>query len=539
MIPAWQYLILEKIAHSGYANLSLVILKLNRGNVKGYRKGNFIYRIHHLTDRFIFSHSSDYSRITDARNLITEIPALKLQVFKRDLVEEFAEEDLVRIRKYNLDVILKLCFGKVGGEILNIPESGVWSYSMDNFLSEDNRLTGYYEIAKKEPVTASGLFVLRSTKEGNKMISVIRESTCNYSVHLNRDRLFRRASLIIPRILSEIHSSGNAHLKILEGRYNLTGEEPEADLQTPSLLPAMVNLTGSLVVMLRQTWKKLVYSDPFSWVLLFNIGGNRSFQDIDYAKFRELKPPKDRFWADPFVVSNGEKYHVFVEEYIYRSNKGHIALLEIGTDGTLLSVKKVIKNHYHMSYPFVFKHRDDYFMIPETGENRTVDLYRSTDFPEKWILLKPLMTGINAVDTTLFYHNSKWWLFTVIDKIECKLDNSPELYLFYSDDFLSGNWISHPLNPVVTDVRNSRPAGRVFPQDGKIYRPSQDCSGRYGQAFTINEVITLSETDYVERPLLKVTPDWNKDLKGTHTFNFDNGFTIIDAYTFRKRSENI
>jgi hypothetical protein len=174
-------------------------------------------------------------------------------------------------------------------------------------------------------------------------------------------------------------------------------------------------------------------------------------------------------------------------------------------------------------------------MIPETGGNRTIDLYKCTEFPGKWVFVKNIMDNFNAVDSTLFYHNNKWWLFTVIDKIDSVTAVSPELYLFYTDDFLSENWTSHPQNPIVSDVRSARPAGKIFIKEEKIYRPSQDCSGRYGNSFDINQILTLTETEYSEKKIIKVKPEWDISLKGTHTFNFDGNFTIIDAYSFRKR----
>ena len=145
------------------------------------------------------------------------------------------------------------------------------------------------------------------------------------------------------------------------------------------------------------------------------------------------------------------------------------------------------------------------------------------------------MKDINAVDTTLFNHDGKWWLFTLIDKIDSSLAVSPELYLFWSDDFLSDHWTSHPLNPVVTDVRYARPAGRIFSRNGNIYRPSQDCAGRYGNAFDINLITKFSCDDYEERSVIKVRPEWDKSLRGTHTYNKDEDFSIIDVYKLRKR----
>ena len=44
----------------------------------------------------------------------------------------------------------------------------------------------------------------------------------------------------------------------------------------------------------------------------------------------------------------------------------------------------VIKEPFVLSYPYVFKWQDDYYMIPEAHTETSVRLYRATDFPYKW-----------------------------------------------------------------------------------------------------------------------------------------------------------
>ncbi len=126
-------------------------------------------------------------------------------------------------------------------------------------------------------------------------------------------------------------------------------------------------------------------------------------------------------------------------------------------------------------------------------------------------------------------------MFTSIDQTGHISGGSTELFLFSTDDIFSGKWESHPCNPIVSDVRNARPAGKIFMEDGILYRPSQDCSLRYGRGFNINRIINLSETQYLEEKIVEVTPSWDKRLKGAHTFNSDGDFTVIDVYTFRNR----
>jgi hypothetical protein len=110
-----------------------------------------------------------------------------------------------------------------------------------------------------------------------------------------------------------------------------------------------------------------------------------------------------------------------------------------------------------------------------------------------------------------------------------------ELFLFYSDELFTTEWISHPFNPVISDVTTARPAGRLFIKNGKIYRPSQDCSKMYGHGFNINEVLSLSETKYLEKKIAEVKPNWDSKLIGTHTYTSTETFVIIDGLTRRSK----
>jgi hypothetical protein len=448
---------------------------------------------------------------------------------------DFQKEDIDEIRRYSPDMILKFGFGFLTGQILKIPEFGVWSYSMDNFDTDRTGITGYYEVVKNDPVTKSELVILSKCGTKNLIISNAWESTCSYSIHLNRDKLFRRSSLFTLRVIKGIHKHGKNHLEGLGKKHEKDICDETLKLTAPSFSSSVRNFAAALMILLSKSIKKIFFSDPFNWILLFKKDDTKDFINNSYSSFNKLHPSKDKFWADPFVISRDNKYFVFIEEFIYAKNKGHISVLELDKQGGLLSVHKLIDKPYHMSYPFVFESVDEYYMIPESGGNRTIDLYKCIDFPGNWIFVKSIMKDVNAVDTTVFNYNSKWWLFTVIDEINSSLDGSPELFLFFTDNIISGNWISHPLNPIVSDIRNSRPAGKVFIHEGKIYRPSQDCAGRYGKAFNINQILTLTETEYEEVPIKKVEPDWDKSLKGTHTFNFDADFTVIDAYSMRRR----
>jgi hypothetical protein len=164
-------------------------------------------------------------------------------------------------------------------------------------------------------------------------------------------------------------------------------------------------------------------------------------------------------------------------------------------------------------------------MIPETGQNQTVELYRAEQFPRVWRREKVLLQGVRAVDTTLWRQDGVYWFFvTAITDHE----SSYQLLLFSSDS-LTGEWKYHPANPLSLDVRAARAAGSIFHHEGKLIRPAQDCSIAYGRAIRFFEIRKLNRNEYEERPLGGVEPTWSPGLACTHTYNRAPGFEVVDG----------
>jgi len=537
MVPYWEHFIIRELLETGCTEIVFIVSDGKEHPLHKSPKGqtSLFFRIHQKLDQLIFLGNNNALIKKDLHSFVTNAVQNQADSAGNQGFGTLNPDDLSEPGKYDPDIIFKLDYGRCPDDILRLPRYGVWSFSMKNFDYESEDTTGYYEVLGREPVTMVELISFNGMTGRKSTLIRIVESTCSYSISLNRDKLIRRASLAVSGIVRGTCLYGSEYLRKLEGKSDREGLEPKELKPVPVFPHSVLNIAVSAMRLIEKLLKKLIYTDAFNWRLLFRISKENDFMTNAYGSFKSLKPSDDKFWADPFVVAKKDRYFIFVEEFVYKKDKGHISVLELDYFGNLLKVSKILERSYHMSYPFVFESNGIYFMIPETGGNRSVELYRCDEFPGKWVFVKNLMTDINAVDTTLFLHNGKWWLFTVIDRINSALGASPELFLYYNDDLLSDNWIGHRLNPVITDVRSARPAGRIFRKEDKLYRPSQDCSGRYGNSFDINQIIALSEFDYKEEKVIKVKPDWDKKLKGVHTFNSDGDFTIIDAYSFRRR----
>jgi hypothetical protein len=285
---------------------------------------------------------------------------------------------------------------------------------------------------------------------------------------------------------------------------------------------------------LRHVWKLTRLAASLSvfskqWMLLFGIHPQIS---TSFRKFKYMIPPRDRFWADPCVVARDGKYYIFIEEFVYRKKKGTIAVIEMDASGNYSPPVPVLEQPYHMSYPFVFQYEGDYYMIPETKANATIEIHKCIEFPRRWEKCKVLMANVRAVDSTVFHHNGKWWMFTNLVENEGASPHD-ELFLFHADSPLAEQWHPHPLNPIVSDARRARPAGGIIAHNGKLYRPSQKVFPRYGWGFNLSEILVLSETEYQETLVQDIHPEWDSRMVGMHSLSYRDGLTCCDG--LRKR----
>jgi hypothetical protein len=265
------------------------------------------------------------------------------------------------------------------------------------------------------------------------------------------------------------------------------------------------------------------------WVIM--IAKQADYRNLRWEDFTPLMPDKDRYWGDPFVIRKDGRHFVYVEEKLYATGRGHIACLELDENGALAEHRVALRRDYHLSYPFVFEHGNELFMIPETAANRTVELYRCERFPDRWGFVKTLLRDVYAVDATLLEDEGGAWLFANVKEPGGSSLNA--LHLFRGARADADEWRPHPKNPVVRDLGSARPAGRIFRQDGQWIRPAQDSRQRYGHALKFNRITRLDESGYNEECVASFEPRGG-NIRATHTFNQADGLTVIDAVMRRR-----
>ena len=343
------------------------------------------------------------------------------------------------------------------------------------------------------------------------------------SLRRTRNRAFWKAAQAIVDRLELLQAGGVAYLE--------AQPRTKADMPRPRCPPGaattMRQAARAAASLAARRSLNAVSSEP--WFLGIRPRTYRTLMESGGVEdgFYPLEPPPGRAYADPFLLEENGKTYVFFEDYDAREQRGRISFVELDADGRPTHPPEpALTLPYHLSYPFVFRHRNEIFMIPESSAARTVSLYRAVGFPSHWALEAVLLDGPAALDATLLAHDDRLWLFAAVASPRAPLNDDLHLY---SSVELTGPWEPHRRNPVVADVRSARPAGRIFPSRGRLIRPAQDCSTTYGRAIVLNRIDALDRTEYRETAVATIEPRWHPGLIATHTYALGETFEVVDG----------
>ncbi|WP_425549144.1 glucosamine inositolphosphorylceramide transferase family protein, partial [Agrococcus terreus] len=127
-------------------------------------------------------------------------------------------------------------------------------------------------------------------------------------------------------------------------------------INVPLLPPSNLKILSFVLKLYKnkilQLIKSLFYFDQWALIFFNNKNANDPFNLKSYTK---ILPPKDRFWADPFLIKHNDKTYLFIEELIYKNKLGHLAVMEIDEQGNYTKPETILVKDYHLSYPFVFE----------------------------------------------------------------------------------------------------------------------------------------------------------------------------------------
>lgn len=306
------------------------------------------------------------------------------------------------------------------------------------------------------------------------------------------------------------------------------------------------SLTAAISLLVRQSYERVHRKLFFEyWQLAMlpdefpdNQANNKATRIADVVntpvhEYTNVAQTNDTVWADPHFIEHDGGTYVFFEKMHKHNENAHIAYAALDKNGKVTHTGQALSAEHHLSFPFVFAHEGECYMIPETVSLSSINLYKANRFPDSWEHHSTLLSGINTADTVIFQHANRWWMFTNCHSHR-SVDERDELHIYFADELL-GPWQPHALNPVLTGVDRSRMAGAVIKEDGCLYRPSQYGAYRYGFGINLSRIDVLTTSAYRESTVWRILPETGAGWSGCHSFTRSNAFTMIDRVRFRRR----
>ena len=211
------------------------------------------------------------------------------------------------------------------------------------------------------------------------------------------------------------------------------------------------------------------------------------------------KPKPLRFQADSFLFVKDDELFLFYELQHW-DDPGCIAMSKTRDLKTWTKPRVVLKEPFHLSFPFVFEYHGFIYMIPESQESNSIRLYRANADLTSFTYVRTLLEqrrerdiNFSYNDSHVYFKDSRCYLFTSYQK-----DWMYYQELFVADDLLNGEFVRHPQSPISVSNEYGRNAGSLIDWKGKLFRVTQDCHRDYGDNISLMEVRQIDIDSYKE-----------------------------------------
>ena len=280
------------------------------------------------------------------------------------------------------------------------------------------------------------------------------------------------------------------------------------------------NIIYIIIVLIDKFLNKYLLNKKIHWSINYS---RVCWNKIGTKKIYEIKNPKNKWFADPQVIREKKDHFIFFEDYSTISKKGAISCIRINKDNKKKYYENIILEKYHLSFPFIFKYQNCYYLIPETSAVNKIKIYKCIKFPFKWIFYKELLKS-KSVDHIIFKSKKKWYL---LNNEKSSKDVYSKLVGYVNHNPLNNNW--KKIKILKNSVLLGRNAG-YFEDKKNKFRVSQSyLPGRYGAGVFINKINKITNKSYNETIEKKYFPKIFSKIKGIHTLNSVDEFTVFDS----------
>ena len=246
--------------------------------------------------------------------------------------------------------------------------------------------------------------------------------------------------------------------------------------------------------------------------------------------FSLLPEEKDVWMADPLIYTHEGNDWLFVESFSKRDHRGSISVIDLNASDRQYKPVSVIEENYHMSFPMVFKWNDGIYMIPETSENHSVNLYQCTGFPYQWKLVSSFHTDRLIVDSVIIGSTDD--TLTLLAS-----ESSPENPLYvrfvrYTISCLNGSYAItfEPADSSVYTLDQRMGGNPMLIRDSLYYVTQTSTDIDYGVSVSLSLLKDhrVSPVQTLDRDTVDIQGIRMRDVIGIHTYSKGIQYEVID-----------
>lgn len=454
--------------------------------------------------------------IYDISDFNNHEPVILKPIFsKSGIFVKYSEKDIIKIKDLDLDIIVRgNAPGIFQGEILNTSKQGIISFHHGDNDWNRGSPPAFWEVYYKKPSTGFIIQILNSELDGGMIVYKGNVTTKRTYVE-NLVSLYSESYPYLSHFIMKNDLSNDFKSNVFSNQL----------LRKPTAIQSLIYIYRVVFAFFKRIFESRILKLVDRWGVAFL---HSSWEGASLRKGVIIKNPVDHYFADPFVITKNNITICYVEDYSRQTKKGCISAIQVFPDGEYKILGEVIKEEFHMSYPYIFEYENDIYMIPETSESNSIRLYKCIDYPMKWEYQGDIFNDIHAADTMVFLFNKKWWLLTNIKGYYGR-DHCSKLLAFYSDSPISSNWTPHENNPIVFDSRIARNGGILFSKDDIVVRGRQKYDFNiYGASLSLSKILKLTKNSFIEEKICDVTPSFFNKIKGCHHIHSNNEYTVYD-----------
>jgi hypothetical protein len=542
-VGAWSVRIIDDIRASNFAELCLVIYNASaqlpdlpasfshraaRLLTDKRSRQTLMYRAYAAWDTLCANGKRENPLAAcDAAQALDGIPALEVTPIKSGFTDRFSLDVVAAIRAYELDVLIRFGFNLIRGDILMVPRYGIWSFHHGDNDYYRGGPSHFWELVERHPTTGVTLQILNEELDAGLPLAKA-VFTTQHGMRLSNNRYgpYWGTTHFVIHKLYELHTYGWDVVRA-KAVPQVPYQGKRRIYRTPDNWQMLKWLSRECVAAAGRMATRWLRPKQLSWRIGIRFSRTPLFEEgaVALASFKWYEAPPGRWFADAIAFQHNGRQWLFLEDFDEETQKAVISVAEIGSDGQMDTVRPCLAQPYHLSYPLVFAHDGEIFMIPETLEKERVELYRAQRFPFEWKLEK-VLAPIRAVDTTPLFHAGRWWFFTTIAEPR----GWGSLGFLFTADHLTGEWALHPSSPISSSSIDARSAGPILRWGSRLLRPTQSACPGYGYSFSLHDITRLDPDGFRQERLATIDPAGTPPLLGTHSYSRAGDLEAIDGY---------